>query len=91
MEGLAADNARPSARAYRCGSRGFHHFDAGSLLAVYYVGIRNKQDTLKLLRYTFGEKLGSERSEGETTFVKVSLGGSQNSTGVAQWNFIISP
>jgi len=47
------------------------------LKAVYYVGIRNKQDTLKLLRYTFGEKLGSERSEGETTFVKVSLGGSQ--------------
>jgi len=57
------------------------------LKAVYYVGIRNKQDALKVLRYTFGEKLGSERSEGDTTFVKVSLGGSQNSTGVAQWNF----
>jgi len=57
------------------------------LKAVYYVGIRNKQDTLKLLRYTFGERLGSERNEGDTTFVKVSLGGSQNSTGVAQWNF----
>lgn len=57
------------------------------LKAVYYVGIRNKQDTLKLLRYCFGEKLGSERNEGDTTFVKVSLGGSQGSTGVAQWNF----
>ena len=57
------------------------------LKAVYYVGIRNKPDTLKLLRYIFGEKLGSERSEGDATFVKVSLGGSQNSTGVAQWNF----
>lgn len=57
------------------------------LKAVYYIGIRNKEDSLKLLRYIFGEKLGSERSEGDTTFVKVSLGGSQNSTGVAQWNF----
>jgi hypothetical protein len=57
------------------------------LKAVYYVGIRNKQDSLKLLRTLFGEKLGSERNEGDTTFVKVSLGGTQNSTGVAQWNF----
>jgi hypothetical protein len=55
--------------------------------AVYYVGIRNKQGTLKLLRTVFGDQLGSERSEGDTTFVKVSLGGGQGSTGVAQWNF----
>jgi hypothetical protein len=55
--------------------------------AVYYIGIRNKQDTLKLLRTVFGDQLGSERNEGDTTFVKVSLGGRQNSTGVAQWNF----
>jgi hypothetical protein len=57
------------------------------LKAVYYMGIRNKQDSLKLLRSIFGEQLGSERNEGDTTFVKVSLGGSQGSTGVAQWNF----
>jgi hypothetical protein len=57
------------------------------LKAVYYVGIRNKEDSLKLLRTVFGEKLGSERTEGDTTFVKVSLGGTQNNTGVAQWNF----
>jgi hypothetical protein len=57
------------------------------LKAVYYLGIRNKPDTLKLLRTIFSDKLGSERSEGDTTFVKVSLGGSQNTTGVAQWNF----
>ena len=55
--------------------------------AVYYIGIRNKQDTLKLLRTVFSDQLGSERSEGDTTFVKVSLGGGQKSTGVAQWNF----
>ena len=55
--------------------------------AVYYIGIRNKQDTLKLLRTVFGDQLGSERSEGDTTFVKVSLGGGQKSAGIAQWNF----
>ncbi|MCU1243728.1 MAG: hypothetical protein JWO71_4454 [Candidatus Acidoferrum typicum] len=55
--------------------------------AVYCVGIRNKPDTLKLLRTVFGDQLGSERTEGDATFVKVSLGGGQNSTGVAQWNF----
>ena len=55
--------------------------------AVYYIGIRNKPDTLRLIRTVFGDQLGSERNEGDTTFLKVSLGGGQNSTGVAQWNF----
>jgi hypothetical protein len=55
--------------------------------AVYFLGIRNKPDTLKLLRTIFGDQLGSERTEGDTTFLKVSLGGGQSSTGVAQWNF----
>jgi hypothetical protein len=55
--------------------------------AVYYIGIRNKQDTLKLLRTIFGDQLGSERTEGDATFVKVSLSGGQKSSGVAQWNF----
>src|SRR5712664_3496536 len=54
---------------------------------VYYLGIRKKQDTLKLLRSIFGDKLTSERNEGDTTYAKVSLGGGQGSTGVAQWNF----
>ncbi len=57
------------------------------LKAVYFMGIRNKPDTLKLLRTIFSDQLGSERNEGDTTFVKVSLGGGQNSTGIAQWNF----
>ncbi|HXN51795.1 MAG TPA: hypothetical protein VN943_07640 [Candidatus Acidoferrum sp.] len=55
--------------------------------AVYYLGIRNKQDTLRLLRTIFSDQLGSERNEGDTTFLKVSLSGGQNSTGMAQWNF----
>jgi hypothetical protein len=54
---------------------------------VYFFGIRKKPETLKLLRTVFGDQLTSERNEGETTFVKISLGGKQGSAGVAQWNF----
>ena len=57
------------------------------LKAVYFLGIRNKPDTLKLLRTIFSDQMGSERNEGDATFVKVSLGGGQSSTGIAQWNF----
>jgi hypothetical protein len=55
--------------------------------AVYFMSIRNKPDALKLLRTIFSDQLGSERNEGDATFVKVSLGGGQSSTGIAQWNF----
>jgi hypothetical protein len=54
---------------------------------VYYLGIRKKQETLKLIRTVFGDQLASERNEGDTTFLKVSLSGGQGSSGVAQWNF----
>ena len=55
--------------------------------AVYYIGIRNKPDTLKLLRTVFSDQLGAERNEGDATFLKVSLGGGASSSGLAQWNF----
>jgi hypothetical protein len=55
--------------------------------AVYYIAIRNKPGTLKLLRTIFSDQLGPERNEGDTTFLKVSLGGGQTNTGIAQWNF----
>ncbi len=42
---------------------------------------------MKLLRTIMGEKITSERNEGTTTFMKVSLGGRQGSAGIAQWNF----
>jgi hypothetical protein len=54
---------------------------------VYFLGIRKKPETLKLMRALFGDQLTSERNEGDTTFLKISLGGRQASTGVAQWNF----
>jgi len=54
---------------------------------VYFLGIRKKPETLKLMRTVFSEQISSERNEGEITFVKISLGGKQGTAGAAQWNF----
>jgi hypothetical protein len=54
---------------------------------VYFLGIRNKPDTLKLARTLLGDRISSERNEGSTTYLKVSLQGGQSSAGVTQWNF----
>jgi len=54
---------------------------------VYFLGIRKKPETLKLMRALFSDQLTSERNEGDTTFLKISLGGKQGAAGVAQWNF----
>jgi hypothetical protein len=55
--------------------------------AVYVLGIRKKPETMKLLRSILGEQITSERSEGDITFLKISLHGNQGSKGVAQWDF----
>jgi hypothetical protein len=55
--------------------------------AVYVLGIRKKPETLKLLRFILGDQITSERGEGDTTFLKISLHGNQGSKGVAQWGF----
>ena len=54
---------------------------------IYWLGIRNKPDALKLTRSILGDRISSERNEGDATFLKVSLGGAQSSAGVTQWNF----
>jgi hypothetical protein len=54
---------------------------------VYFLGIRKKPETLRLIRALFSDQLTSERNEGDVTFLKISLGGKQGSAGVAQWNF----
>jgi hypothetical protein len=54
---------------------------------VYFFGIRKKPETLQLMRAVFSDQLSSERNEGDVTFLKLSLGGKQGSTGSAQWNF----
>ena len=53
---------------------------------VYFFGIRKKPETLKLIRTVSGDQLSSERNEGDTTFLKISLGGKQSSAGIAQWH-----
>jgi hypothetical protein len=54
---------------------------------VYFFGIRKKPEALKLMRTVFSDQLTSERNEGDTTFLKISLGGKQGNAGVAQWHF----
>jgi hypothetical protein len=54
---------------------------------VYFFGIRKKPETLKLIRTVFSDQVTSERNEGDVTYMKISLGGSQGNAGVAQWNF----
>jgi hypothetical protein len=54
---------------------------------VFFLGIRKKQETLKLIRTLMSDQLTSERNEGDVTFMKISLGGKQGNAGVAQWHF----
>jgi hypothetical protein len=54
---------------------------------VRVMGIRDKPEALKLLRTLMGDQITSERNEGSTTYVKISLRGGQSLSGVAQWNF----
>jgi hypothetical protein len=54
---------------------------------IRILGIRNKPEAMKLLHTILGEKITSERDEGTTTFMKISLGGTQSASGIARWNF----
>jgi hypothetical protein len=54
---------------------------------VYFVGIQNKPEMLKLLRTALAENVASERSEGDVTYLKISLGGKSSSAGTMQYNF----
>jgi hypothetical protein len=54
---------------------------------IFFAGIRNKPESLKLIRTILSDRLTSERNEGNVTYLKISLKGNQGATGVAQWNF----
>jgi hypothetical protein len=54
---------------------------------VFFLGIRKKPESLKLIRTLMSDQLTSERDEGDVTFMKMSLGGKQGNAGVAQWHF----
>ena len=53
--------------------------------ALYFLGLRKKPESLKLLRTIFGDQITSERNEGTTTFLKIALHSTQNGAGSAQW------
>jgi hypothetical protein len=55
--------------------------------SIYVFGINKKPEMLKLLRTMLSDQISSERTEGDTTFLKISLSGKQGAKGVAQWNF----
>jgi len=54
---------------------------------IYLFGIANKPAALRLARTMLGDRISSERNEGNTTYLKISLQGGQSSSGVAQWHF----
>ena len=54
---------------------------------IYLAGIRDKPGALKLIHTLFSDKIASERAEGDTTFMKISAGGSSSAAGTAQWDF----
>ena len=54
---------------------------------IYFFAIRKKPETLKLLHSLLSDQISSERAEGDVTFLKISLGGSQSAAGTAQWKF----
>ena len=54
---------------------------------VFFAGIRNKPESLKLIRTMLSDRLTSERNEGNVTYLKISLKGNQGAAGVAQWKF----
>ena len=54
---------------------------------VYFAGISNKPEILKLMRTILSDRITSERNDGNVTYLKISLKGNQGSTGVAQWGF----
>jgi hypothetical protein len=54
---------------------------------IFFAGILNKPESLKLIRTILSDRMTSERNEGNVTYLKISLKGNQGATGVAQWKF----
>ena len=50
---------------------------------VYFIGIHDKPRLLKLLHTTLTDRIAAERNEGQTTFLKISVGNAKPSTAEA--------
>ena len=53
----------------------------------YVLQINKKPETLKLLHTLLSDRIESEKTENDVTFLKISLSGAQSTSGTAQWNF----
>lgn len=54
---------------------------------IYLLGISDKSKALKLTRTLLGDRVSSEKNQGDSTYLKFSLHGGPSSSGMAQWNF----
>ena len=54
---------------------------------LYLFGITDKTSSLRLARSLLGDRISSEKNEGDATFLKISLGGTQSAAGIMQYNF----
>jgi hypothetical protein len=55
---------------------------------VYVIGIREKAPTLKVLRAGLAERMTGERSEGDTTFLRISEDGKASAAGTASPKYV---
>jgi len=54
---------------------------------IYFIGVRKKPEVLQVIRTVFSDRLASEKSEGDATFLKISSSGSPGGSGAAPPNF----
>jgi hypothetical protein len=92
MEGMLASRlGMPLPEALRLLTGEFGSFstsnDFNPEANIFALGIAQKPETLKLLRTMLSDRISSERNEGSTTFLKISLSSQRTSAGLAQWKF----
>lgn len=52
---------------------------------VFVIGIRKKEETLRLIRMLLSDRISSTRSEGDVVFFKLSTHGGESRAGTVQW------
>ena len=53
--------------------------------SIFVLGIQKKPETLKLVRTLVGDRITSERNEGDVTYLKLSTHGGTSNAGTVQW------
>ena len=52
---------------------------------VFVIGIRKREETLRLIRMLLSDRIASTRSEGDVVFFKLSTHGGESGAGTVQW------